>query len=485
MAGGDDRRERLVARRRFRALWRRLPAGLLVAAGGLAALFYGWFAAERGRFPDALFSDGLKTLRAVAPARRGFVDFGGVHEDDAAAHRIRFLDGASRLAAPVLWAGHGWFPDLCEDSCAAVAYNADGTVRHAYPWRPGEVQREWLAAATAADHPFELSPGYFLATNKIVPGRVLGYPNGDVLVTLRQFHSHPYTAGVARLDKDGHPRWVRRDYSHHIGQLDRSGNIMMPALRVWHPSEAANATVSNLLRQRTYWSLIYFIDGAGRLSKRMDLLGAVLRSPYRGVVGHTDDAQDVLHLNYVHRLGADAAGAWGIAAGDIVASLRNISAFAVLDGASGALKRLVRGSFYRQHSVTHYRDAKFLMFDNHGGDGGLGPSRVLMVDLADGRETTVFPNDDTPAGLRGLFSSVGGHVDISPDRRRALAVFTRAGVAVEIGLPGGEARAVFNSLHGASGKAAIPARDNEAARLFLLGLVYLRGPADLPERLPG
>ena len=497
MTSGDDWREPLIARvariarRCFRAVWRRLPAFLFAFACGVAALFYGWFAAERGRFPDALLRDGLKTLGAVAPARRGFVDFGGVHEDTAATHRIRFLNGATRLAGPVLWAGHGWFRDLCPDTgCAAVAYNADGTVRHAYPWRARQVERAWRAAATAADHPFEFSPGHLLATNKVVPGRVLGYPDGDVLVTLRQFHSHPYTAGVARLDKDGRPRWVRRDYSHHLGQLDRAGNVMMPALRVWHPSEVAKAavptlsTLPTLPRERTYWSLIYFIDRDGRLSGSMDLMAGVLRSPFRAVVEHTDDAADVLHLNYVHRLGADADGAWGIAPGDIVASLRNISAFAVFDGATGALKRLVRGSFFRQHSVTHYRDAKFLMFDNHGGDGALGPSRVLMVDLADGRETTVFPNDDTPERLRGLFSSVGGHVDISPDRRRALAVFTRAGLAVEIGLPDGEALAVFHSLHGVSDKAAIPTRGNEAARLYLLGLVYLRDRAELPEPPP-
>ena len=40
-----------------------------------------------------------------------------------------------------------------------------------------------------------------------------------------------------------------------------------------------------------------------------------------------------------------------MAPGDIVASLRNLSAFAILDGKSGTVKRMVRGVFFHQHSV--------------------------------------------------------------------------------------------------------------------------------------
>lgn len=60
---------------------------------------------------------------------------------------------------------------------------------------------------------------------------------------------------------------------------------------------------------------------------------------------------DPFHLNFVDRAGADAGGAWGLAPGDLVASLRNLSAFAILDAESGRVKRLVRGSFFYQHCV--------------------------------------------------------------------------------------------------------------------------------------
>ena len=91
----------------------------------------------------------------------------------------------------------------------------------------------------------------------------------------------------------------------------------------------------------------------------------------------------------------------GIAKGDLTLSLRNISAFVILDGETSRVKRLVRGTFSRQHSVQHLKDSVFLMFDNHGGDEIGGPSRLLEFDLADGAERTIFPNPDTPAHLPG------------------------------------------------------------------------------------
>ena len=119
------------------------------------------------------------------------------------------------------------------------------------------------------------------------------------------------------------------------------------------------------------------------------------------------------------------------------------------------------------------------MLDNHG--GARGSARVLMVDLADGRETTVFPNDGTPDALRDLASGVGGHLDIAPDRGRALATFSRAGVAVEIGLPNGELRAVFTSLHDVSGLTAFPRQARgRVAKASLAGLTYIRERGDWP-----
>ena len=40
--------------------------------------------------------------------------------------------------------------------------------------------------------------------------------------------AHPFGGGVARVDRDGHPVWYRRDYSHHWPQLLEDGTALVP-----------------------------------------------------------------------------------------------------------------------------------------------------------------------------------------------------------------------------------------------------------------
>ena len=224
-----------------------------------------------------------------------------------------------------------------------------------------------------------------------------------------------------------------------------------------------------------YLDTVNVVDGDGRLLKRIDLVDALVSSKFASALLHTSNACDPLHLNFIHLLGDDAGGAHGIAPGDLVVSLRNLSAFAILDAESGSLKRLVRGSFLQQHSVHRLEGSTFLMFDNLGHDHVGGPSRLLMVDIADGRETTVFPNETTPEALRILFSQSAGSIDISPDRERAIIAFTGDSVAVEVRISDGAVLNVFTSLHDLSGRDQFSEeRTKVAGRFRLYGIDYVK-----------
>ena len=178
-------------------------------------------------------------------------------------------------------------------------------------------------------------------------------------------------------------------------------------------------------------------------------------------------------------LGEDAGGADGLAPGDLVVSLRNVDAFAVLDRRTHRVKRLVRGSFVEQHAVLHLEGSRFLMFDNLGmdaADGG-GFSRLLVVDVADGGETTIFPNAATPDRLRRVFfSSTGGDVALSPDRRRMIGTAFMSGRGVEVRLSDGAVLAEFDSVHDVSRVEWLPDdRTTHARRRPLPGVRYAPG----------
>ena len=96
------------------------------------------------------------------------------------------------------------------------------------------------------------------------------------------------------------------------------------------------------------------------------------------------------------------------------------------------------------------------MFDNHGTDGNLGPSRLLMVDLETSEKATPYPTDSTPVNLRLGYSAIMGQLDISSDKRRALITDTWNGRALEIRLADGEVSNVFHSVHDVSGLPDVP-----------------------------
>ena len=505
----------------------------------MASFAYGSLVGRYQLFPYSIISDGLKTLRTLRDTT-GAADIGqfdrfvddeeidqtmddeeidqtvddeeidqtmddeeiGQTVDDgmyrqfsnsllesAVANRIEFLASDS-LHEPLLWYGGRFrFMDLCPEwGCLAVQFGTDGEVAHAYPLRPDVLEQASNVAATV-EFPYELAPTFSFVRD-VFPLGISQYPNGDLLVVFQNEHgtSFPFGSGAARIDREGYPVWFRRNYTHHWPLIEEDGSALVPGHSIGNESisfpieDMSSTIVLDCPRGKPYLDAVNVIDEEGRLLDSIDLMGAMLDSPFAPILidassalaEHSRTHCDPLHLNYVHRIVDDAEGAWGMSPGDLVVSMRNVSAFAILDAESGRVKRLVRGSFRYQHSVQHLEGSRFLVFDNQGSDGVYGPSRLLLVDLADGRETTIFPNDNTPEGLRGLFSPIGGKIDISPDRRRAMVVFTTVGVAVEVRLSDGAALNVFRSLHDVSGLEQFSdERTTRSAVFHMFGLDYV------------
>lgn len=411
--------------------------------------------------------------------KEDLVAFAGLTDVPAAEtrqHRIKPLQ-ASALDRPILhYGGRHQFRELCpENGCLAVEFSPEGKVVHAYPYRP----REIFSSNSTAQYSYEDAIGFDFASSA-VPFSITRFSNGDLLVIFQTEHTFPFGNGVARIDRTGHPVWFRRDYSHHFATLLDDDRVLVPGVDlVDGPIEAPmydDHVIELRCERRVYDDEVRVIDGTGSIIRKISVLDAMLDSPFRAALAETTDPCDPLHLNFTWPVDEEfAAAVDGLDPGDIMVSLRNISSIGFLDGRTGELKWLHRGTFFQQHAVQHLSDGKVLLFDNQGGDTTAGPSRLLMIDLAKGEEVTIFPNQRTPEEFRNVYSHWAGNVDVAPERDRALVSFTIAGKAFEVSLPDGELLTVIDNVHDVSDiESLAEERFERAGRFYLYGIDYMQ-----------
>lgn len=437
---------------------------------------------ERSQFDRAIRGSPSSTLRAICPS-------GHVSTDDVTRGRVEFL-ADHRLEEPVLMKGEiGTYLDYCPGpwGCLAAQHSRLGAVERVWPFLPDEIER--ANVASGSDYPHERPLGWSFSDS--VRTFNIARLHDDLIVVFDFADTFPGQGGLARVGPDGKPRWHRKDYSHHWPQVIDEDLILVPSRHVRHSSLSYEAGKGH--RRRTMQiscgrkikeDQVNMVNGRGELLEQIPIFDSIAQSIHAGRLASTYNQCNPTHLNFVHMLGADADVGAGLAPGDLVISVRNINAFGVLDGHNRRLKRLVRGSFHRQHAVQHWKQARFVMFDNHGTDGNLGPSRLLMVDLETGEEATLFPTDSTPMNLRLGYSMIKGQLDISSDKRRALITDTWNGRALEIRLADGEVLNVFHSVHDVSGLADVPQSLTQHPGLIqLYGIYYAERPGTtLAER---
>lgn len=458
------------------------PVAVLIFSVFIAAFLGGALTAHFNVFPYPQIRGAGLTLRALVKSQSAFhgkmVGSTEVPADDAERSRWSVYDSASDRLPVIVNGGLNQFLDLCAgDGCLAVAYDATGKVSHTWPYRPAEI---FAVDSTGGSYPHELLG--FDPRVDVYPLSVQRYSDGDILVNFqaRTGRAFPFAMGVSRIGPDGKPVWTRFDYSHHWSTLAKDGTAYVPGLKVGEGG--LRFTIGSPLSRKRFLldcksgspqlDTVQIIDNKGNLSEEIDLVPLLMQSNWAGLLPESTDFCDPLHLNYIDLIGTDAGP--GLEPGDLVLSLRNLSRFAILDGKTRRIKRMIAGGFVQQHSVHHLRGSKFLIFDNRGGDGDGPASRIVELDIATGVERRVFPNKDAPEPYTSVFSNVAGYLDISPDRKRVIASFTHTGRAFEVDIASGKLLAVFDNLHSLSEAPDVPAEKRKQAQRFsIYGLSYL------------
>ncbi len=378
----------------------------------------------------------------------------------------------------LLGGGPGQYLDYCPGTgCVAVILRRDGSLVHAYPFRPDEFYKK-----RTVDLPYQ-EILHDDASDTSVFGLTF-LPNGDLIAVMDMPGSLPYGGGVARIDKDGHVLWYRRDYSDHWPTLTGRNEILTISHNVENESTGESFPDGTRMRvtcpSGRFADLIRVLGVDGSVKEEIPLLEAFLQSPYRAhltssynIVGQDLDGCDPLHTNSVNLVGAEMAAKLGdVQADDLLVSFRNISALAIIGRADHTVRHFYRGTFLYQHSAQVAPGGNIILFDNVGGGGT--SSRVLMIDPSTGSEHQIFPNATTPKEME-IFNLYGGNINISADGTRALVAFYNRGKAYELSLSDGAILTEFNNLHDVH---TVPqfANDAKKVRYFVQGGVYYVPP---------
>lgn len=435
----------------------RLPLLLMVWAFGFVAFLYGYLARDQHWFPFETLNNARIAAWMIGHKRDGnrlreFDGWSDYSSADGKKRRVLAVSPVADKADFLLTGGAGQYLEYCPlHGCLAVILKRDGTLVHAYPFRPDE-----MTSRRTVDLPYQE-----MFNDDAKDTAVFGLaplPHGDLIVVFDNQGTIPQGGGIARVNKNGHIVWYRRDYSDHWPTLTDKGEIFA----ISHNIGPSHITVPIARRQSfaldcpqgVLRDLVRVLDVDGRVKEEIPIFDALLNSPYRtrlltslDPATAQQDACDPVHTNFVRPVGGPLAARIGdVAPADLLISLHKLSAIVIIGRSDHVLKHVYTGGFLFQHSAQPTGDGRIILFDDIGASEAHEPSRVLLFDPVSGAARTVFPTASTPKGTP-FFSRIKGNINLSGDGQRALVAATEIGMSYEIRLSDGAILTVFDNLH--------------------------------------
>lgn len=311
--------------------------------------------------------------------------------------------------------------------CWAWVIDRQGNILHSW-----EVDLDKLLAGMP-------KPAGRTKTSNFYPQGMALQPDGSLVFTIIGFNTYPYQIGLAKVSKSGEVLWTRWTNNHHWIVTDAAGTIYAPGMTFKKDmTYFGESFVDTRCNGQVMAESIDIFAPDGTLQRRYDLIDTIERSDRPGLLYGLRDGCDPIHLNSID-LATPAAAVRlpGVEAGDMLVSLRESDTIAVVGRRDGLIKYAVTGRTAAQHSPKFLPDGTVLVFDNLGGRRKTGGSRIVRVDLATGETSTVFPREGNTAELP-FVSDDGGHLEISPDGKRAMVITKEPGRAIEIDIATGQ-----------------------------------------------
>ena len=416
-------------------LWTRItraidPAQVMfVLALMMLAFGYGIAVMNYRIFPYQIIADAKSAVRALRDVEADDL-FASVESLDPKAPAqpiVKSLDSAAGTEHLLITGGPYQFMQRCPTfGCMAWIIDRSGKVLHSW-----EVDTE----ALFKDLP-ELA-GRPLVRNLYPSGLALG-PDGSLLMVIQARNTFPFQIGMVKIDRTGKVLWKNWDGNHHWPALGSDGRVYAPYLRTTSGIKYfADTAVQTRCPKKLDVEGIGIYSPDGKLQRRIDLIGAIAAADYPGLLYGLRDGCDPIHLNSIDLASDDVAAAIpGVKPGDMLISMREASTVAIVDKDTGHITRIINGRSAAQHSPKFLPDGTALVLDNQGGNRAQGGTRILRMNFVTGAVETVFPRAGETRELP-FFTMNAGHIEISPDAKRAMITGKEPGRSIEIDIASG------------------------------------------------
>jgi hypothetical protein len=207
------------------------------------------------------------------------------------------------------------------------------------------------------------------------------FPNGDLLALYTAIGDTPWGYGLVKMDRNSNVIWKYLGHAHHDFDIAADGSIYVLTHEI---VDTPLPGYPDLATPRID-DYVVKLSADGQEEKKIWLSGAFAQSPFGRRLHfvpwnvHASNG-DYLHANSVQVLKKAVPGIPQSRPGQVLVSLREVSTVALADIDSGSVPWAASGSWLRQHAARFLDNGHLILFDNEGGSGGHGLSRVLELD---------------------------------------------------------------------------------------------------------
>jgi hypothetical protein len=208
--------------------------------------------------------------------------------------------------------------------------------------------------------------------------RVHLFPNGDLLAVVTGY-------GLIKVNQDSELIWAVDCPAHHDVFVTDEGLIY--AL-TWRKGILRRVSRKKQVRE----DFITVFDAEGKQLRRQSLLVAFENSPFREYLKPMPRFGHILHTNTIEVFdGSQAHRSPLFRKGNVLVSMRNLDAIAIVDLDQGQVVWALTGDWLEQHQPTLLENGRMLLFDNCGPPGG---SRVMEFEPLSGETFWAYEGNE-------------------------------------------------------------------------------------------